>query len=215
MRFVKEDLDLVLERRKYLIYQKNVSPTDFAGTNAMEIDYNYTEPEGCGSGSGEYLRMDEIHQMCVGLCEVTDHVRNSYSIEFDYTFYRTRAFIKLSLEWQEDRLRFRMCLNNLFGDEQVDQLFEKEEWMPYLKEFLTWDEPLSFQLGDSARTLVDAGCSFEADKKGTIMELYPPDERSVQWEATVDFLNSGYNGLFRNGRLYNVDEIEPNDERKR
>ena len=50
MRFVQKDLNLFLMREKYLIYQKrNVSPKDFAGTNVMEVYYNYTDPDGWGT----------------------------------------------------------------------------------------------------------------------------------------------------------------------
>lgn len=210
MRFVQKDLNLFLMREKYLLYQKrNVSPKDFAGTNVMEVYYNYTDPDGWGRVSNEYLRTDEIHQMCVGLSEVTDRIRNSYSIVFDYAFYRGRAFMTLSLDRQEDRLHFRMCLNDICSDEQVDQWFEEDEWFPYLKEFLTWDEPLPFQLGDPVTTLIDAGYGFEANKKGTVTELDPPDDRVSIWSALVEFVETDYmNRLYRSGRRYQIDEIE-------
>ena len=173
----------------------------------MEVDYNYSCEDGFG-GLSEKIRMDEIHQMCEGLSAVTDRTRDSYSIVFDYHFYSTCPFLSLSLAREEDRLHFQMCVYDICCDLQVDQFFTEEEWKPYLQEFLTWGEPLPFQLGDPVRTLNQITPELGVNKWGIVTEISPPTIFSEGWQAWVAYgdLDDKGDRILR-GQWYNIDEI--------
>lgn len=135
MRFEQGDMRIELDCLHSLTYEKNTSET----LDVIEMYYWYECSEGWGSISGEYLRRDDIGQLCTGLSAVTKGKREQFEFTFDYSFYRSRAFLKLCFERTEEGFHFVLCVNDEFGDNVIDQQYTTDQWLPYLQGFIAWN----------------------------------------------------------------------------
>lgn len=118
-----------------LSYEKSTSET----IDVIEMHYWYEGSDGWGSISGEYLKREDIHQMCTGLSAVTKGKCEHFEFTFDYLFYRARPFLKIHFERTEEGFHFVLCVNDEFGDNIIDQHYTTDQWQPYLQEFIAWN----------------------------------------------------------------------------
>lgn len=175
----------------------------------MKIYWNYSNPDGWGSISEEYIFVDDIKELNKKLKELEYGVRDSLDMDF-YGLYKEIPFISLHIKRSEFLYSVDLKVYDGTFSEYIAVCcpLSEGEWQSCADELMGWGKKYSLRLGDKVETLIHHDDSiFPLGRIGEVTEIYPETEQGPACVA-VSFTDIGWDKKpYQNTRLYDFDEV--------
>lgn len=176
----------------------------------MKVYWNYSNPDGWGTISEEYIFADDIKRLNQELKELEFGVRDSLYFDF-YGCYKECPFISLRLIKAETvySVDLKVYNGNFSEYISVSCSLTEDNWKLCSDELMGWGKKYPLRLGDKVETLIHYDDSiFPLGRVGEVTEIYPETEKSSAYVA-VSFTDIGWDKKpYQNTRLYDFDEVK-------
>lgn len=175
----------------------------------LKLYWNFTDPDGWGSLSEDYVFVDDIALMTRKLKEFEHGVSAQLDAEL-YGCCKDRPFIILHLERVGMLYAVNLKVYNSWFSEynSVYNELSEDEWKSCSDELMNWEQEYSLHLGDRVETLIDCDDRiFYKGRIGEVSQIYPESENSPPC-ADVMVTETGWGKKpYQTSRLYRFDEL--------
>ena len=207
MYFSSQDTQITIKRDCYCLLSGDcILPTHEDRVEIMKVYWNYSDTDGWGSLSDDYVFVNDIPQMTQTLKAFEYGVTDRFVMEL-WGQYKNCPFISLHV-WKEG-VSYAASLkvyDGIFSEYiSVSCRLTESEWKSCSDELMGWGNEFQLRLGDKVETLVHYDDNFfPLGRVGEVTKLHP-DSDSIE----VSFIDIGWDKKpYRNARLYGWDEVK-------